>query len=77
MKVFLCSKYGTFYPAPLIIDVNVRELISQITDTLPVTQPEINSCLLHIPSKSKGQTLRNGFTLIEKRYRCNFEGLIF
>jgi len=37
-------------------------------DILPIQQPEITSCWLHISSKWKGQTLRNGFASIKKQY---------
>jgi len=33
---------------------------------LPEQQPEITSCSLHISIKSKRQTMRKGFALIEK-----------
>ena len=48
-----------------------------ITDFLPYTQPESTLTVLHISIKSKKQTMRNGFTLIQIQHYNNLEALIF
>jgi len=53
-----------------------NEVMLLITDFLPKQQPKFDQLRLHISIKSKRQTLRNGFALIEKRYRTNFMDMI-